>query len=147
MHPCTLLRRATLPLALLFASCATVGPSMTLEEQLVSEGYKRISAQEIKSLLTGNTLHGKFGSSTVTAFLGSDGRTRGELTSSSGSVSRDRGRWEVSADGFFCDQWENWRAGSDCDRVYLRGSEFVLINLDGTKSSDGRIEQGNSRGL
>ena len=127
--------------------CAGVTPSETLEEQLLASGFRQLNSHEIETMLNNKTLHGKFGTSKATVFLESDGSIHGKTLSSSGSVSRDRGTWKVSSDGLFCDTWNSWQAGTDCDKVFVRGDEFVLLNLDGTKSSEGQIENGNSRGL
>ena len=121
--------------------------STTLEERLIANGYNRLNSDEIEEALGDKTLHGKFGALTASMFVSSNGTMLGKTVSSSGVVSRDRGTWKTTPEGLFCDTWNNWRAGTDCDHVFLRGSEFVLMNLDGTKSSEGKIEHGNSRGL
>jgi hypothetical protein len=122
-------------------------PSIPFEEQLLAQGYKQLNATEIKATLSGNTAHGRFEGNTFTVYLGADGQMRGVSTSSPGKVDRDRGRWEASPDDMFCDKWDKWRSASDCDRVYLHGSKLILVNPDGTKSSELVLEQGNSRGL
>ena len=127
--------------------CAEVAPATSLREQIIADGYSRLNPGEIASAFGGNTLHGKFGEFTATVFIGPNGKMRGRTVSPSGAVSRDRGSWEASREGLFCDTWNNWRAGTDCDHVFVRGSEFILLNLDGTKSSEGKIENGNSRDL
>jgi dipeptidyl aminopeptidase/acylaminoacyl peptidase len=123
-------------------SCATVEPSITSEEQLLAEGYRRLNATEIEATLSGNTAHGRFKGNTFTVYLGADGQMRGVSTSSSGNTDTDRGRWEASTDDMFCDKWDKWRSVSDCDRVYLRGSKLVLVDPDGMKSSEFVLEQG-----
>lgn len=138
---------AAIVVAIAICGCAGVKTSLNLEEALLADGYQRLSSEDIDSMIRGNTLNGKFGSSKATVFLSPDGTMRGKTVSVYGAVSTDQGTWTVSSQGLFCDTWNQWRAGTDCDHVFVRGREFVLINLDGTKSSEGQIENGNSRGL
>ena len=101
-------------------------------------------------MLSGNTLNGNFihptyGASSVTLFVGADGSLSGEI--SAGTQKRDTGTWEARPPGLLCDRYTTWQAGYDCDWVYVRGSEYALVNKDGTLSSKGKIEPGNSKGL
>lgn len=131
------------PLVGLIAGCAT------FESNLEAQGFERQNSTEILSILIDNTLVGEFVGSenTYILYFRADGTLRGMSISPSGSVQKDDGRWKASEDDMFCDQWKKWQAGSDCDRIYLRGDEVVLVNTDGTKSSFGTLERGNSRGL
>ena len=133
-------------IATIASGCAGVTPSIPLEEQLIVDGYKKLYSQEIKTTLGGNTLQGKTSKSSITIFLSTDGSIRGKAILNSGGISRDQGTWKTSHEGYFCDTWDNWRT-SDCDYVFVRDKEFIMLNLDGTKSSEGKIEAGNSRGL
>ncbi len=127
----------------LIAGCAT------FESNLETQGFEIQDSAEIRSTFAGNTLVGEFVGSedTYILYFSADGTLRGMSISPSGSVQRDDGQWKASEDDMFCDQWKKWQAGSDCDRIYLRGDEAVLVNTDGTKSSFGTLERGNSRGL
>ena len=119
-------------------------------DELIAKGYKQLSTEEIGTVLAGNTLHGTFrhptyGSSSVTVYIGKDGSIVGET--SVGTQKRDTGNWEARPGNLFCDRYRTWQGGYDCDWVYVRGNEFVLVNKDGTISTKGQIEKGNSRGL
>jgi hypothetical protein len=140
-------------LALIFvvafvSSCAS---QQKTADGLAAKGYRQASSEEVNTLLAGNTIHGTFirrptgVTGTVTVFVGADGSLTGEV--SVGVAKHDTGRWEVRPGGLFCDSYRTWQAGWDCDRVFVRGNEFVLVNLDGSISSKGQIEEGNSRGL
>lgn len=134
---------------LLLASSVLIAGCANFEKQLVEQGYNRLDAAGIQSTLAGNTFVGKFAlnPNTLIMYFASDGTLHGKSVSDSGDVFRDGGQWLVSENDLFCDQWKNWHRGTDCDHVYRRGDQVVLVNLDGTESSFGTIEQGNSRGL
>lgn len=133
------------PLALI----GLIGGCASFEKNLEDQGFKRLNSSEIQSSFSGNTLIGKFVGSenTYTVFFAVDGTMRGMSVSPSGNVEKDEGQWKASENDMLCDQWKKWSAGTDCDRIYLRGDENVFVNTDGTKSSSGIIERGNSKGL
>lgn len=138
---------ASIVIVIFASSCAT---HKKTADELVAKGYKQLSTEEISTVLAGNTLHGTFthptyGTSGVTVFLRNDGSIVGEV--SVGTQKRDTGNWEARPGDLFCDRYRTWQGGYDCDWVYIRGNEFVLVNKDGTISSKGQIEEGNSRGL
>ena len=74
-------------------------------------------------------------------------KLRGKIITSTGIVDHDQGKWEVKEGGRYCDKWSKWSGGSDCDHIYVKGKEVLLINLNGSRSAVGAVEQGNSRGL
>ena len=125
-----------LSLSLLLSGCGK------FEQRLPEAGYRLLTSNEIRTALAGNTVYGTFygasGHDTGAAFFAADGQARSRS---------NQGKWKVTDDNLFCDQWSNFEEGSDCDRVYLRGTDIVFVNLGGNISSEGKIEQGNSRGL
>jgi hypothetical protein len=116
---------------------------------LKGQGFKRLNSSEIQSSFSGNTLIARVVGSTnnFTVYFETDGTMRGMSVTPSGNIQRDEGQWKATENHMFCDNWQKWRPGSDCDRIYRRRDEFVYVNVDGTKSSSGTIVQGNPKGL
>ena len=140
-------------LPILLAACAAWigGCAPFAEQRLLDTGYRVLQRDEIRTALAGNTVHGTFystrGQSTGTVFLTADGQVRGRALTPAGTYESDQGRWQVTDEHLFCDQWARWQEASDCDRIYLRGQEVVFVNRDGSISGEGTIEPGNARGL
>lgn len=72
------------------------------------------------------------------AFTGK--QVHGRALTPVGTYESDQGRWQVTDEHLFCDQWARWQEASDCDRIYLRGRDVVFVNRDGSKSGEGTIE-------
>lgn len=136
-----------LTLSLLFTSCAQNG-LQSLEVRLEEDGYRRLTAAEIKDALADNTYNATVAGMTFYLYLKSDGTLVGKRIMSSGKESQLSGTWLVSEiSNTFCNQFDTYEPGSDCDLVYLKGDEIAFVEHNGRESSRGVIEQGNSRRL
>jgi hypothetical protein len=129
------------PLALLVA-CALVA-AMTAGE--ADARPKRLGAEEVKALLSGNTLHGfnPNDDSTYTMFHSSDGTVRAELRNVSGTVSRSDGRWSVSDQGKLCIEWENLRWINSCATVTRDDDAITFLDDNRRVISFGEVAVGN----
>lgn len=91
--------------------------------QVIAQDLKRLSADELRRTLSGNTITGK-GRANCTFF---DYYTPdGSAASRCGDYS-DTGKWEVSSDDKFCLTWSK-RSGKNCIELYSRGDQLLMKN-------------------
>lgn len=131
-----MLKSTTIAMSSLLAFQIVVSGCTTSDKGLTESGYKLLSRDEIRATLAGNTLSGDQGRA---VFVSADGQLR--------SSNSKQGRWTVTDENQWCDEWPNAPKATDCDHIYLRGNEVVFVNIDGSKSNKGTIVPGNSRGL
>lgn len=107
--------------ALLLSACAST------EKELADRGMKPLESAKIRTLLSGNTAAGTTASGNgFMIFHATDGTMRGK----SGN-SRDTGKWEITGDGQFCNQWSTWRgAERRCARLYEADGEIRYFEGD-----------------
>ncbi len=98
-----------------------------------------LNGEEIKELLSGNTLEGP---GDWRMYYDPSGQTRGQ----EGSIT-DTGKWEV-LDDRYCIRWNNWVDGKRmCWKVKRKGKRINRVGIDGTGSSKVTINEGNPAGL
>lgn len=115
------------------------------EKQLAKAGYKLLNGAEIRTALSGNTLFAKAGDITASLYYTEDGNIRSIYRSSSESLKKTKGKWNVTEDNMYCRKFT--KTQRSCLRVYLRGIEFIIVKPNGKKMSEGLIVQGNPKGL
>lgn len=112
-----------------------------------TEGPQRItSAQELLDLLSNTTGSGKSERGTVFAVYN---RRDGRMVARTAKGSVDEGVWEITPDGRYCRQWNNWREGArDCFYVFrLDDGRFRFKGIDKPYDSTVSMTPGDSRGL
>ena len=120
--------------ALLSSACAS--------QPAISEDA--LSGDEIRSLITGNTLEGSFLSDRLVMVFYSNGVVRGAM----GLSGSDSGTWEIDGDSY-CNEWVTYFGGDHrCYQWHRQGDGFVLENVDSFKTQPirGRIVTGKPKG-
>lgn len=104
-----------------------------------------LTGDQVRSLITGNTLQGSFMTNPLTMVFYADGVVRGSV----GLTGSDSGTWEIEGDKY-CNEWVTYFSG--VRRCYLwipQGDEkYVLQNADDFKvrNIQGRLEKGKPKG-
>ena len=106
---------------------------------------KRLGAEEVKVLLSGNTVRGfnPNDSSTYIMFHSGDGTVRAELRNVNGIVSRSGGRWWVNDQGKLCVDWESFRWISSCASLTKDDDAITFLDDNGRVISFGEVSLGN----
>ncbi len=85
-----------------------------------------LSADQIKSLVVGNTATGPMSGSHVNfkMYVAPDGTALADLP-----MGVEHGTWRLAADGQWCMKWEYYRAGREyCQRVYPSGDKYKFVD-------------------
>jgi len=112
----------------LILSCSLAGLSGALAQDVL------LSPQDIQANWVGKTMVGVVGSGpsagkTVEFTMNSDG------TAAVSGAATDTGTWRLSEQGY-CATWKNIRRGQErCFTVLRKGTEFHVINPDGSLST------------
>lgn len=135
------MRRLT---AYLFSISFTLGGCATTEESLQEQGLKHMDASQTTELVAGNTTVGRTAEGkSFTVLFRADGTAAGTKGSSS-----DTGTWEVSEEGYLCNQWTTWWNGDrKCHKSYLIGNEVKYYDLQGNFGGFFKVTQGNPNDL
>lgn len=107
---------------------------------------ERLSASEIESLLSGNTLSGRTErGADFHVYHSANGQTSGQARLSYYDV----GSWDVTDNGEYCRQWTNWREGArDCFEVFRVGDNHYRIKaVNYHYDSSFRIQEGDPENL
>ncbi len=126
----------------LIVACALI-PVMTAGE--ADARPKRLAAEEVKALLSGNTVRGfnPNDDSTYTMFHSGDGTVRAEMRNLGGAVSRSDGHWWVNDEGKLCVDWENFRWISLCAALTKDDDAITFLDDNGRVISFGEVAAGN----
>lgn len=146
------MKNAARPIAV--AALVGLAACAATEAEMVEQGIEPLDAAAIERTFGGNTIRVDGDGWTHHSFMGADGAIRGTSTWRGGSESAT-GIREVSADGLWCRDRDNDRAGGGygCAAAYPAEGEDddVLFHRRGTKSSVTRFEatvlEGNPRDL
>ena len=112
---------------------------------LEAPAQDHLTGDQVRSLITGNTLQGSFMTNPLTMVFYPDGVVRGSI----GLTGSDSGTWEIQGDKY-CNEWVTYFSG--VRRCYLwvpqGGDRYVLQNADNfrVRNIQGRIEQGKPKG-
>jgi hypothetical protein len=91
-----------------------------------------LSAEEVTSMLTGNSVYAGDGNFQFAALHEADGALKGK--SWNGEVTETgTGNWKVEASGAYCRKWENSWAGGEwgCFKVFRHGNELTMERVSG----------------
>lgn len=97
-----------------------------------------LSADQIKSLVVGNTGTGPISGSHITfkMYVAPDGTALADLP-----TGVENGAWRLTADGQWCVKWDHYRAAQEyCQRVYPDGGKYKFV--DGTSEEIFTFEPG-----
>ena len=109
-----------------------------------SPAGESLSGDQVRALITGNTLQGSFMANPLTMVFYADGVVRGSI----GMTGSDSGTWEIEGDTY-CNEWVTYFSGvRRCYQWVGDGDRYVLKNVDKFKARDiqGRIEKGKPKG-
>jgi hypothetical protein len=123
----------TLAAALLLGSCG-----------YQSVAHEALSGDQIRTLITGNTLQGSILTERLVMVFYADGVVRGQM----GLTGSDSGTWEIEGDNY-CNEWVTYFEGvRRCYRWIPQGDGYLLDNVDVYKVHPikGRIIEGKPKG-
>ena len=103
-----------------------------------------LTGDQIRSLITGNTLQGNFMANQLTMVFYADGVVRGAV----GLTGSDSGTWEIEGDNY-CNEWVTYFSGvRRCYQWIPQGKGYLLKNVDKYRARDiqGQIKQGKPKG-
>ncbi len=106
--------------------------------------HEALSGDQIRSLITGNTLQGNFMANPLTMVFYADGVVRGAI----GFTGSDSGTWEIEADNY-CNEWVTYFSGvRRCYQWIPQGKGYLLKNVDKYRARDiqGQIKEGKPKG-
>ena len=109
-----------------------------------SLAQEALSGDEVRALITGNTLQGNFMANPLTMVFYADGVVRGSI----GMTGSDSGTWEMEGDNY-CNEWVTYFSGVPrCYQWVSDGDGYVLKNVDKYRARNiqGRIEKGKPKG-
>jgi hypothetical protein len=107
-------------------------------------GQEALTGDQIRSLITGNTLQGSFLAKRLVMVFYADGVVRGSI----GLSGSDSGTWEIEGDTY-CNEWVTYFEGVPrCYRWIPQGDGYLLDNVDAFKIQPikGRIVEGKPKG-
>ena len=103
-----------------------------------------LTGDEVRTLITGNTLQGSFMTNPLTMVFYDDGVVRGSI----GMTGSDDGTWEIEGDTY-CNEWVTYFSGvRRCYQWIPDGDGYLLKNVDSYRARNiqGRIEEGKPKG-
>lgn len=109
-----------------------------------SGAQEALTGDQVRTLITGNTLQGSFMTNPLTMVFYADGVVRGSI----GLTGSDSGTWEIEGDNY-CNEWVTYFSGvRRCYRWYPDGDGYVLKNVDAFRARNiqGRIVKGKPKG-
>ncbi len=109
-----------------------------------SQAQEALSGDQVRALITGNTLQGSFMTNPLTMVFYEDGVVRGSI----GMTGSDDGTWEIEGDNY-CNEWVTYFSGvRRCYQWVRQGDGYLLKNVDSFRVRDiqGRIEKGKPKG-
>ena len=116
---------------LLLAYAATPSPSWAQGAASDTEGNRPLTGEEVRELISGNTLKGGWRARPYEFDYKPDGTVYGTIW-----TSPDRGKWYIDGDKF-CQRWVEFFGGDRrCYQWYRAGDRFLLKNVDSFRTRD-----------
>jgi hypothetical protein len=109
-----------------------------------SQAQEALSGDQVRALITDNTLQGSFMANPLTMVFYPDGVVRGSI----GMTGSDDGTWEIEGDNY-CNEWVTYFSGvRRCYQWIRQGDGYLLKNVDSfrVRNIQGRIEKGKPKG-
>lgn len=116
---------------------------------IVATKAVELEADEVRRMLTGNSLYAGGGGLEFAAIHKPDGAMAGRAWSAEG-ISQGNGIWRVEADGTYCRKWDNeWADGEwGCFKVMRVDAKLNLQRISGAGTDgDMTLVPGNAYGL
>lgn len=121
--------------ALVLSGCGSSGP--------IDSGQPPLNAEEMKSVLVGNTIVGDNWDGPFTVYFPVYGEMRGLRA----SHYKDIGSWRAQEDAI-CATWDNWWGAVErCWGIYLDGESVSWVRPDSDTPEQAKIVEGNPYGL
>ena len=140
-----LMAAATVVAAVALGSCGTTNTPKVADAPAAKTIGGALTADQIRSVVSGNTGYGQEDRFQWRTFYAPDGRLQGRHWGSWGEE-RDEGTWEITGSGQLCRQWTiKWgKRKRACFEVYKDGELIKLLNADGNDDSfEMRVLSGN----
>jgi len=126
---------ASFAAALILSGCGGADP--------VQHGDAPLNAEEMKSVLVGNTITGDDWDGPFAVYFPVYGEMRGLRA----SHYKDIGTWRVE-EAALCATWDNWWGALEkCWGVYLDGDTVSWLRADSDRPQQSKVLEGNSHGL
>jgi len=103
-----------------------------------------LTGDQIRALITGNTLQGSFMANRLTMVFYADGVVRGAI----GLTGSDSGDWKIEGDNY-CNEWVTYFSGvRRCYQWIPQGDGYLLKNVDAFRARNiqGHIVKGMPKG-
>jgi len=103
-----------------------------------------LTGEQLRTLISGNTLQGNFSAKRLTMVYYADGVVRGSM----GLAGSDSGTWKIDGDSY-CHEWVLYFSGDRrCYQWVAQSKGYLLKNVDKFKTRDiqGRLEEGKPKG-
>lgn len=103
-----------------------------------------LTGDQVRSLITGNTLQGSFMTNPLTMVFYANGEVYGSI----GLTGSDSGTWEIEGNNY-CNEWVTYFSGvRRCYQWIPQGNGYLLKNVDKFRARDiqGQIEEGKPKG-
>ena len=117
-------------LAALAAGCSMLGSPRTVGPALTGE--------QIKKLVTGNTIQGPLGPAVYDWYYADDGKVSGDV----GYADNDSGKWHIKGANTYCHQWQKFFDGAErCYQWYKldRSGQYLMKNVDSEGHEDIKV--------
>ena len=107
---------------------------------------QQLSGDEIKKLVTSNTVKGPIGAQPYSFYYMATGKVGGVI-----GEDDDSGTWKIKQDSVYCHRWIDFFDGVEhCYEWHKDGKRYVMKNVDADRSRDipvWSIEKGNPLGF
>lgn len=133
----------TTALAITLAT-SVLAACQTTNDELAQAGFERMTGEEIRASLVGNTLQGKDDGGTYAIHYPAYGSMRIAYDAVSGM--RDEGTWRVTADQY-CRQWKTIAKGTErCVSMHRKGNRIHWVQ-NGRVTDESNLVPGNPNSL
>lgn len=109
-----------------------------------SLAHEALTGDQVRSLITGNTLQGSFMTNPLTMVF----YPNGEVVGSIGLTGSDSGTWEIEGNNY-CNEWVTYFSGvRRCYQWIPQGNGYLLKNVDTFRARgiQGQIKEGKPKG-
>jgi uncharacterized protein YjbI with pentapeptide repeats len=121
-----------LPVIVMFFILVLNGCAPNTRKQLLKEGQQPLSAEELFTLITDNSLHLESTDFSGTVFFQNDGYLAGQDRLNN----RDTGKWDISSEGMLCLKFRVWYYGdTKCYSIFANenADSFIFFTENGAR--------------
>jgi len=126
------MQRLILPVIVMFFVLFLNGCAPNTRKQLLKEGQQPLSAEELFTLITDNSLHLESTDFSGTVFFQNDGYLAGKDRLNN----RDTGKWDISSEGMLCLKFRVWYYGdTKCYSIFANenADSFIFFTENGAR--------------